>query len=242
MTTDGTWMDQLGSGAFPWSGQTWSMSGTMVYTHCGWTLTPVDPFNCVWFFVTLWTYSPLGSTVYGILQARIWEWLACPPPGDLSHPGIEPASHFSCIGRQVLYNLCYLGSPGRSWKTLQKEPTTWSKFPSILLIGLTEAGLSSRVSLSRDQHFSYKTSSTSLQETSNPGIRAGGDVGTFLIVVFLQMEPALYTSSVIYYSLFLPVREFYIPIICPVTCSVFLEKELLVSKLWTYDLLYPMEP
>ena len=59
-------------------------------------------------------YSPLGSTVYGILQARIWEWLACPPPGDLSHPGIEPASHFSCIGRQVLYNLCYLGSPGRS--------------------------------------------------------------------------------------------------------------------------------
>ena len=61
-------------------------------------------------------------------------------------------------------------------------------------------------------------------------------MGAFLIVVFLQMESALYTSSVIYYSL-LPVREFYIPIICPVTCSVFLEKELLVSKLWTYDLL-----
>ena len=179
-------------------------------------------------------YSPPGSTVYGILQARIWEWLACPSPGNLPHSGIEPASHVSCIGRQVLYNLCYVGSPGRSWKTLQKEPTTWSKFPSILLIGLTEAGLSSRVSLSRGQHFSYKTSSTSLQEISNPGIWAGGDVGTFLIVVFLQMEPALYTSRVIYSSLLLPVREFYIPIICPVTCNVFLEKE---SKLWTYDLL-----
>ena len=36
--------------------------------------------------------SPLGSSVYGILQARILEWLAIPPPGDLPDPGIEPAS------------------------------------------------------------------------------------------------------------------------------------------------------
>ena len=80
MTTDGTRMDQLGSGAFPWSGQTWSMSGTVVYTHCCWTLTPVDSFNCVWFFVTLWTIgrqAPLsmgfskqefGSGLHALLQ------------------------------------------------------------------------------------------------------------------------------------------------------------------------------
>ena len=35
-------------------------------------------------------YSPPGSSVRGILQARRVE--ACSPPGDLSDPGIELAS------------------------------------------------------------------------------------------------------------------------------------------------------
>ena len=30
------------------------------------------------------------SSVHGILLARILEWIAIPPPGDLPHPGIEP--------------------------------------------------------------------------------------------------------------------------------------------------------
>ena len=33
-----------------------------------------------------------GSSVHGILQARILEWVAMPPPGDLPNPGIKPAS------------------------------------------------------------------------------------------------------------------------------------------------------
>ena len=33
-----------------------------------------------------------GSAVYGIFQARILEWVACPPPGDLPNPGIKPVS------------------------------------------------------------------------------------------------------------------------------------------------------
>ena len=33
-----------------------------------------------------------GSSVHGILQARILEWVAIPSPRDLPHPGIEPAS------------------------------------------------------------------------------------------------------------------------------------------------------
>ena len=33
--------------------------------------------------------SPPGSLVHGILQARILEWVAIPPPGDLPDPGIE---------------------------------------------------------------------------------------------------------------------------------------------------------
>ena len=36
--------------------------------------------------------SPPGSSVHGILQARILEWLPCPPPGDFPNLGIEPVS------------------------------------------------------------------------------------------------------------------------------------------------------
>ena len=36
--------------------------------------------------------SPLGSSVHGISQARILEWVVIPPPGDLPNPGIEPLS------------------------------------------------------------------------------------------------------------------------------------------------------
>ena len=36
--------------------------------------------------------SPTGSSVQGILPARILEWAPFPPPGDLPNPGIEPMS------------------------------------------------------------------------------------------------------------------------------------------------------
>ena len=36
-----------------------------------------------------------GSSVHGILQDRIVEWLSCPPPGDLPDSGIEFASLMS---------------------------------------------------------------------------------------------------------------------------------------------------
>ena len=35
-------------------------------------------------------YSPAGSFVHGLFQARILEWV--PSPGDLPNPGIEPRS------------------------------------------------------------------------------------------------------------------------------------------------------
>ena len=37
-------------------------------------------------------YSPLGSSVHVILQARMLEWVVIPSPGDLPDPGIEPVS------------------------------------------------------------------------------------------------------------------------------------------------------
>ena len=45
-------------------------------------LTLCDPMDC----------GPLGSSVHGILQARILEWAACPPPRDLPNPGIKLSS------------------------------------------------------------------------------------------------------------------------------------------------------
>ena len=39
--------------------------------------------------------SPPGSSVHGILQARILEWVAMPSIGDFPDPGIEPESLMS---------------------------------------------------------------------------------------------------------------------------------------------------
>ena len=44
--------------------------------------------------------SPAGSSVLGISQARILEWGAILPPGDLPDPGTEPTSPVS-PARQV---------------------------------------------------------------------------------------------------------------------------------------------
>ena len=54
-----------------------------------------DPLDC----------SLPESSVHGILQARILQWVAMPSSrGDLSDPGIEPRSlvWVSCIGRWIL--------------------------------------------------------------------------------------------------------------------------------------------
>ena len=41
-----------------------------------------DPMDC----------SLIGSSVRWILQARILEWLPCPPSGNVPNPGIKPVS------------------------------------------------------------------------------------------------------------------------------------------------------
>ena len=47
--------------------------------------TLCDPIDC----------SPPGSSVHGILQTRILQSVAFPPPGDLVSPEIEP--HLLCL-------------------------------------------------------------------------------------------------------------------------------------------------
>ena len=65
-------------------------------------LTLCNPMDC----------SPPGSSVHGILLARILEWVAMPSSRGSSQPRDQThISYVSCIGRPVLYHQCHLGSP-----------------------------------------------------------------------------------------------------------------------------------
>ena len=57
-------------------------------------------------------HSPPSSSVPRVLQARILEWVAMPSSRGSSQPRDQTCiSYISCIGRQVLYHWCHLGSP-----------------------------------------------------------------------------------------------------------------------------------
>ena len=78
--------------------------------------------------------SPSGSSVPGILQAKILKWVACAPPGDLPDPGIESTSLKSPAPAAVffptsttLFNRCT--GPQLARKRQQKQnKTTVSMF------------------------------------------------------------------------------------------------------------------
>ena len=61
-------------------------------------------------------YNPPGSFVHGIFQARILEWFAIPPPGDLPDPGTKPKG-FLCLLHWQLSSLPLAppGSPLGLW-------------------------------------------------------------------------------------------------------------------------------
>ena len=64
-------------------------------------------FSHIQLFANLWNLrSPPGSSVHGLLQARILEWVAIS-----SFRGSSQVSCISCIGRQILYY-------GATWEAL----------------------------------------------------------------------------------------------------------------------------
>ena len=66
-------------------------------------LTLCNPMGC----------SPTGSSVHGILQARILEWVAISSSMGSSQPRDQTLiSYVSCIGRWVLYHQ----ATGKAWK------------------------------------------------------------------------------------------------------------------------------
>ena len=77
-------------------------------------LTLCDPMDC----------SPPGSSVLGILQARILEWGAMPSSrGSARSRGQTHVSYVSCIGRQVLYHSCHLGSQCKAQVLFIQDPS-----------------------------------------------------------------------------------------------------------------------
>ena len=82
-------------------------------------------------------HDPPGSSVHGILQARILEWVAIPFFWVSSwHRDWTHVSYISCIGRWVLYHLSHQGSPylvpkwktGREYSTRCLYRALWSPY------------------------------------------------------------------------------------------------------------------
>ena len=81
-----------------------------------------DPIDCI----------PPGSSVRGILQARILEWIAISCSKGSSSP--RDQTHVFCIGRWILYPLSHLWSLSKG-KTLQVDYGLWLAGSSCLRRG-----------------------------------------------------------------------------------------------------------
>ena len=84
-------------------------------------LTLCDPMNC----------SLPGSSVHGILQARILEWVAISFSGGSSRSGDRTCmSCVSCIGRQILYHWA-------TWEALWHRISTNECYASVTILVIT---------------------------------------------------------------------------------------------------------
>ena len=92
--------------------------------------------SCVWFFAIPLTVVYQAPLSMGILQARILEWVPCPPPGDVPNLGIKPRSaalHCRWIllpaelsgSPRILKWVDYPFSRGSSW------PRNWTRVSHI---------------------------------------------------------------------------------------------------------------
>ena len=94
----------------PQSGRPDDMDGDQIETLkvkvlvAQWCLTLWDPVDC----------SPPGSSVHGILQANILEWLPHPSPEDLPNPGIKSGSLCLLHLQADFLPLVPLGKPDRT--------------------------------------------------------------------------------------------------------------------------------
>ena len=101
------------------------MCPSSVLSPFSWVQILCDPMDC----------SPPGSSVHGILQARILEWVAMPSSRGSSRPRDWTwVSYVSSTGRRILYHSHHLGA-----SVIPEWSTEWS---ALLLPGILVTSLS----------------------------------------------------------------------------------------------------
>ena len=68
-------------------------------------------FSHVQLFATLWTIALQASLSMGFSRQEYWSRLPCPPPGDVSDPGIKHVSPESLALQADSLLLSHQGSP-----------------------------------------------------------------------------------------------------------------------------------
>ena len=74
-----------------------------------------------------------GSSVHGILQARILELVAMPSSGDLPYSGIEPASLYMCM---YIYSKRDRDKESERQGQTEREMSTFIKLNKLLIFSL----------------------------------------------------------------------------------------------------------
>ena len=95
---------------------------TLLLLFLHFCLTLCNPIHC----------SAPGSSVHGILQARIPEGSPCPPPGNLPNPGTEPISFASPALAGGFF------TTSTTWESVCKWTLSVYKFFSILPSNITQ--------------------------------------------------------------------------------------------------------
>ena len=67
-------------------------------------------FRGVWIYATPWTIAWQTPQSLGFSRQEYWNGLPFPSSGGLPDSELEPVSHVSCIGKQMLYHWCHLGT------------------------------------------------------------------------------------------------------------------------------------
>ena len=86
-------------------------------------------FRYVWFFATLWTVACQASLSMGFSSQDYCSGLSFPPPGDLSNPGIKPASFTYPAFQAGSLPLVPPGKPNWNVVWLFFSPTLFAQHP-----------------------------------------------------------------------------------------------------------------
>ena len=74
-------------------------------------------FSCVTLFDPMYSIVHQAALSKGFSRQEYSSGLPCPLPGILPMQGSKSISNICCIGRQVLYHQCHMGSPNRFFTT-----------------------------------------------------------------------------------------------------------------------------